>query len=52
MASKKSSSGLSSSAGIMRYFDTEDTRIRIEPKTVIISAVFIAIVLAVLNLFV
>jgi len=51
MASKKSS-GMTSSAGIMRYFETEDTRIRIDPKTVIISAVFIAIVLAVLNFFV
>ncbi|RZN64933.1 MAG: preprotein translocase subunit Sec61beta [Candidatus Methanoliparum thermophilum] len=49
MASKKSSSGLSSSAGIMRYFDTEDTKIGINPKTVVISAVFIAIVLVILN---
>ncbi|WP_048144572.1 preprotein translocase subunit Sec61beta [Methanothrix harundinacea] len=36
MAKKKSEgSGLMSSAGLMRYFDADDTAIKLNPKTVI-----------------
>jgi len=37
MAKKKKSegSGLMSSAGLMRYFDADDTAIKLNPKTVI-----------------
>ena len=36
MAKKKSEgSGLMSSAGLMRYFEADDTAIKLDPKTVI-----------------
>lgn len=36
MAKKKSEgSGLMSSAGLMRYFDADDTAIKLNPKTVV-----------------
>ncbi|MHC1631783.1 MAG: preprotein translocase subunit Sec61beta [Methanotrichaceae archaeon] len=36
MAKKKSDSGgLMSSAGLMRYFDADNTAIKLDPKTVI-----------------
>jgi preprotein translocase subunit Sec61beta len=36
MAKKKSdSSGLMSSAGLMRYFEADETAIKLDPKTVI-----------------
>jgi len=39
MAKKKASgSGLMSSAGLMRYYDADETAIRINPKTVVIIA--------------
>ena len=42
MAKKKDSSGgLMSSAGLMRYFDTEETSITISPKTIMIFSVLI-----------
>ncbi|CAJ36691.1 preprotein translocase subunit Sec61beta [Methanocella arvoryzae] len=33
------SGGLMSSAGLMRYFEAEESAIKIDPKTVIIAAV-------------
>ena len=40
MAKKKTSGGgLMSSAGLMRYYEADETAIRIKPKTVIIIAV-------------
>ena len=40
MAKKKASGGgLMSSAGLMRYYEADETAIRISPKTVIIIAV-------------
>jgi preprotein translocase subunit Sec61beta len=50
MAKKKSSSGLVSSAGLMRYFDTEDTAIRISPKAVVIVSVLVGAVVSILNI--
>jgi len=39
MAKKKASgSGLMSSAGLMRYYDADETAIRINPKTVVAVA--------------
>ncbi len=40
MAKKKASgSGLMSSAGLMRYYEADETAIRITPKTVVAIAV-------------
>ncbi|KAB3547935.1 MAG: preprotein translocase subunit Sec61beta [ANME-2 cluster archaeon] len=40
MAKKKASgSGLMSSAGLMRYYEADETAIRVNPKTVVIVAV-------------
>jgi len=40
MSKKKASGGgLMSSAGLMRYYEADETAIRISPKTVIIIAV-------------
>jgi preprotein translocase subunit Sec61beta len=44
MAKKKASgSGLMSSAGLMRYYEADETAIRISPKTVVIIAVMAGI---------
>ncbi|MFN3384491.1 MAG: preprotein translocase subunit Sec61beta [Archaeoglobaceae archaeon] len=42
---------LMSSAGIMRYFEEEKTRIKINPKTVLLSGVLTGLVVIVLNAF-
>jgi len=45
MAKKKTSGGgLMSSAGLMRYYDADETAIRIDPKTVVIIGVVAGIV--------
>ncbi len=45
MAKKKASGGgLMSSAGLMRYYDADETAIRIDPKTVVIIGVIAGIV--------
>jgi preprotein translocase subunit Sec61beta len=36
---KKESSGLMSSAGIMRYFEAEESAIKLDPKMVVVIAV-------------
>jgi len=45
--SKKSSSdsggGLMSSAGIMRYYDADESRIRLQPRTVVILCITLAV---------
>jgi preprotein translocase subunit Sec61beta len=47
-----SDSGLMSSAGLVRYFDAEDSNaIQIDPKTVIAFGVFIGVLVLVLNAF-
>ncbi len=43
MAKKKEGSGLMSSAGLMRYYDAEETAIIIEPKTVVYIAVVLGL---------
>jgi len=51
MAKKKEGSGLMSSAGLMRYYDAEETAISIDPKTVISVSVVIGILVLVLNTY-
>jgi preprotein translocase subunit Sec61beta len=46
---ESSSGGLMSSAGLMRYFEAEESAIKIDPKTVVIAAVGLGIVVWVLN---
>lgn len=38
MAKQKEGSGLMSSAGLMRYYDAEETSMQINPKTVVVVA--------------
>jgi len=51
MARKKNESGLMSSAGLMRYFESEETSILFDPKTVVSVSVAIAIALLALNAY-
>ncbi len=45
MAKKKTSGGgLMSSAGLMRYYDADETAIRIAPKTVVMIGIVAGIV--------
>lgn len=43
MAQKKDSSGLMSSAGLMRYYDADETAVIINPKSVVILAVVVGL---------
>lgn len=44
MAKKKASgSGLMSSAGLMRYYEADETAVRINPKTIVVIAVMAGI---------
>ncbi len=49
MTKKKEGSGLMSSAGLMRYYDSEETAVLIHPKTVVIAAVAIGVAVLALN---
>ncbi len=49
MAKKKEGSGLMSSAGLMRYYDAEETAVLIDPKTVVIVAVIAGVAILILN---
>ena len=50
---KKNDTGFQSSAGLMRYFDTENqTGIRISPRTVIGLAIGLIVVVMLLGVFV
>ncbi|MCJ7443420.1 MAG: preprotein translocase subunit Sec61beta [Methanotrichaceae archaeon] len=52
MAKKKTeSSGLMSSAGLMRYFEADDTAIKLQPKVVMGACVASGIVIMVLNIY-
>ncbi len=51
MAKKKETSGLMSSAGLMRYYDAEETAILIDPKTVFSISIVIGIAILVLNAY-
>lgn len=51
MTKKKEGSGLMSSAGLMRYYDAEETAILIDPRTVFSVAIVIGISILVLNAY-
>jgi preprotein translocase subunit Sec61beta len=51
MAKKKEGSGLMSSAGLMRYYDAEETATQIDPKTVVTIAVAAGIAVLALNAY-
>jgi preprotein translocase subunit Sec61beta len=46
---ESSSGGLMSSAGLMRYFEAEESAIKLDPKTVVIAAVGLGVIVWVLN---
>ena len=49
---KDKNEGFSSSAGLMRYFDSEDSKgIKLGPRTVIAIAVIFTVVIAILPIF-
>ncbi|VVB89518.1 Sec61beta family protein [uncultured archaeon] len=51
MTKKKEGSGLMSSAGLMRYYEAEETAMLIDPKTVVSIAVVAGLVVLVLNAY-
>ncbi len=46
---KESRSGLMSSAGLMRYYEVDETTYHMDPKIIMIFGVLIGILLLVLN---
>lgn len=51
MAKKKEGSGLMSSAGLMRYYDAEETASMVDPKTVVTIAVVAGVAVLALNAY-
>ncbi|MDY7082819.1 MAG: preprotein translocase subunit Sec61beta [Halobacteria archaeon] len=50
MSSGENTGGLMSSAGLVRYFESEDQKaIRIDPKTIVALSVLMGIVVQMLN---
>ena len=50
--SKEAGSGLMSSAGLVRYFDSEeDNGLHIDPKTIVAGSVLIGVLVLLLNAF-
>ena len=50
MSSGQNSGGLMSSAGLVRYFDSEDSNaIRIDPRTIVAFGVLFGLLVLVLN---
>jgi preprotein translocase subunit Sec61beta len=49
MTKQKDSSGLMSSAGLMRYYDAEETSLQISPKTVVMVALVAGLAVLGLN---
>jgi preprotein translocase subunit Sec61beta len=49
MSKKKEGNGLMSSAGLMRYYDSEETSLQIHPKTVVMFAMAAGLAVLVLN---
>ncbi len=43
--------GLMSSAGLMRYYDVEESAVKLSPKTVLLIGVFIAVVIIGLEVY-
>ncbi len=51
MAKKKEGSGLMSSAGLMRYYDSEETAVLITPKMVVSVAVVAGLAVLAMNAY-
>ena len=43
--------GLMSSAGLMRYYDVEESAVKLSPKTVLLIGVFIGVVIIGLEIY-
>jgi preprotein translocase subunit Sec61beta len=43
--------GLMSSAGLMRYYDVEESAVKLSPKTVLLIGVFVAVVILGLEIY-
>ena len=43
--------GLMSSAGLMRYYDVEESAVKLSPKTILLIGVFIAVVIIGLEIY-
>jgi preprotein translocase subunit Sec61beta len=53
MSSGKNSGGLMSSAGLVRYFDSEDPNaVQIDPRSVVATGVFFGLAVLLLQFFV
>ncbi len=52
MSKRETGSGLMSSAGLMRYFEAEESAIKLDPKTVIIAAVGLGAIVWLCNVFI
>ncbi len=52
MARSESGSGLMSSAGLMRYFEAEESAIKLDPKTVVFAAVGLGLIVWLCNVFI
>ena len=48
---KRREGGLMSSAGLMRYYESEESAIKISPKAVLWGAVFTAVFVLILNIY-
>jgi preprotein translocase subunit Sec61beta len=42
---KGEKTGLVSSAGLMRYYDIEESAVKVSPKTIVLIGVFVAVVI-------
>ena len=42
--------GLMSSAGLMRYYDVEESTVRLSPKTIVLLGVFVGVAVLVLQI--
>ncbi len=53
MAKKKKSdsSGLMSSAGLMRYFDADDTALKLDPKAVVAACAAVGVGILAMNTY-
>jgi len=48
---KKTQAPLMSSAGIMRYYEVEDSAIKVSPKSIVILSLVIAVLVIALNAY-
>ncbi|MCK4937629.1 MAG: preprotein translocase subunit Sec61beta [Methanosarcinales archaeon] len=46
---KQTGSGLQSSAGLMRYYETDETTFHMDPKLIVVGGVLIGLMLLLLN---